>query len=336
MLFMQPFILNPVKEIIKNRVFMSPMAGVTDIPFRVMVQRYGCKFMFTEMVDANGLSYNSQKTIKMLDRGEDAFTYGAQIVGVDENHVSKAAKMCQDKGFSVLELNAGCPVKKVVKDGKGSALLREPKKLGKLLGRLVKELSIPVTVKMRSGWSDKELNYLEVAKIIESEGASAICVHPRTKMQMYTGIPNHEITRAVKAAVKIPVFASGNVFSPDRVTELMKTTNCDAVAVARGSLGKVWIFNEICAHLSGDVNYKNPGFDDIKKIAAEHFLLSAQFYGEEKTLQRMYKHMQWYFKPYKNRHQIMCRYRESKTFKQFMEFIGRLKLNNKNWLYLEE
>lgn len=325
---------NVVSIITENRLFMSPLAGISDISFRLIIQRYNCPFAFTEMIDVNGICYKNGKTLDLMKRDTDKITKGVQIVGNEEDKILMAAKTCADHGFELLELNAACPVKKVVKSGKGAALLREPEKLGKIISRLTNELTIPVTVKMRAGYSDNELNYLEVAKIIASSGAAAICIHPRTKMQMYGGHANHKITQEVKNAIDIPVFASGDIFTAEDATNILKETNCDAVAIARGALGKPWIFTEINNSLKGQKITVKVDFEDLKKIILEHVDLSLRYIGERRTFPRMQKHTRWYLHPYRNRHFIMQHFSRVRNLKTFRNFIHNLTLMENNSLYL--
>lgn len=327
---------NPLAELIRVKAFMSPMSGVTDLPFRLLIQKYGCRFAFTEMIDANGLFYKNKKTFLMLNRDSDKITYGAQIAGEDEEKILAAGKVCEEHGFKLLELNAGCPVKKVVKDGKGSALLKTPKKLGSIVDRLVKELSIPVTVKIRSGWDDNNLNYLETAKILEGSGAGAICIHPRTRTQMYKGNPDHNITRAIKETVNIPVFASGNIFTVKDFSNTLNSTKCDGAAIARGALGRPWLFNEINDYLSGKQPRPEPSFKELKNIILEHVSLCMKYYEPEKIFQKMHKHMQWYLRPFKNRHPIMLKYTRIKYFDEFEIFLDNLELDNQGRLFFKE
>jgi tRNA-dihydrouridine synthase B len=300
------------------------MSGITDMPFRIILQKHGCRFAFTEMIDANGLFYNNRKTFTMLKRTEDAITIGAQLVGSDIEKIINAAKICEEQGFRLLELNAGCPAKKVIKDGKGSALLKDPKKLGKVTERLVKELKIPVTVKIRSGWDDNNLNYAETAKIIANSGAAAICIHPRTRKQMYKGKPNHSIIREIKHLVKIPVFASGNAFNPETVMQIFSETGCDAVAIARGALGRPWIFKQIYDSMNCISVKTTLSLQELKNIIHEHMSHSINFHGEGRAFHIMYKHLQWYLKSHKNRIEIMRRYREIKGINKFQEFLNNL------------
>jgi tRNA-dihydrouridine synthase B len=310
-----------IAKMIDAKIILAPMSGITDVPFRLMARKFGCRFAFTEMIDVNGVFYNNHKTLKMLDRipGDDPL--GVQIVGEDPEKILYAAKVCEEKGFSVLDFNAGCPAPKVVKSGKGSALLKDPKKLAGIVKKLVRTLKIPVTVKIRSGWDESSLNYIEIAKAAEGEGASAICIHSRTKKQMYKGKACRETIRKAKKAVSIPVFASGNIFLPSDVEEVFKITGCDAAFLARGVFGKPWIFGKIYNHLA-DTDFQVPRiFEDVKKTIIEHFSLCLRFYDFSRTRSKMYKHICWYLKRYKGLNEVMKRYVKLQDFNAFLKFM---------------
>ncbi len=310
-------------------VILAPLSGITDVPFRLIARKFGCKFAFTEMVDVNGIHYNSLKTLKMFDRPDMDAPLGAQIVGQDENRMLTAAKICEDKGFDLVDINAGCPARKVIKGGKGSALLGSPEKLANIVRKLSKELTIPITVKIRSGVDKDSKNYLEVAKRVEDAGAKAICIHARTQDQMYKGKPDHDITRQIKGEVNIPVIASGNIFDPENVKDILLQTGCDGVMVARGVLGRPWIFDEIDRYLSGKP-YEDicPTFEGIKDVIKEHFMLSFDHFGEFLAFKRMYKHICWYFKGYKNLDHVMREYKKVKTSEELFLLIDRLHLKD--------
>ncbi|MEA3489774.1 MAG: tRNA dihydrouridine synthase DusB, partial [Candidatus Omnitrophota bacterium] len=299
---------DPVDEMIKAKAILAPMSGVTDVPFRVMARKFGCSFAFTEMIDVNGIVYGNRKSLKLMEKGPDDSPLGVQIVGEDENKLVQVARICEEKGFQVVDINAGCPARKVIKGGKGAALLKDTVKLARIVRKLVRAVRISVTVKIRSGWDKNRLNCLEIARAVESEGARAICVHPRTKAQMYRGRVDHNITRLVKEAVKIPVFASGDIFSPEDAGEILSLTGADAVAVARGALGRPWIFRQINAYLKGKEAVSGPSFNELKNLIREHFLLCVEFYGDRRTFPRMYKHLAWYLAPFKNLGYIMNEY----------------------------
>jgi len=332
---------DPIKTIIDSRVILAPMAGITDIPFRLLARKYGCKFAFTEMVDVNGITHGNIKTLRMLDKGKDDEPIGVQLVGEDEKKTVLAAKICEEKGFDSLDINAACPARKVVKVGKGAALLKDPVKLGALVSAVVKNISIPVTVKIRIGWSSDRLNYEEVAKVVESSGARALAVHSRTQEQMYKGRPDHDVTRRIKEMINIPVFASGNVFEPEDVKNIFRVTGCDAVMVARGVFGRPWIFSEIYDHLRDkDGETKIPTtIREIKKVIAEHFDLMREYYPnlrEERLIPRMYKHVCWYLKGFKCINRVMEKYRHIKTIKDLEILMDGLDVDEEQKLIFKE
>jgi tRNA-dihydrouridine synthase B len=323
--------MKSVSEIINSKIFLAPMSGVTDMPFRMICRKYGCRFAFTEMIDVNGIYYKNLKTLDMLDTIKNDKPIGVQIVGQDEKKILMAAKACQDKGFPLLDFNAGCPARKVVTPGKGSALMKEPKKLGGILSMLVKELKIPVTLKIRGGWDQDSINCVEIAKIAESAGVSAISIHPRTQSMMYKGQPDHKLSALVKNNVKIPVFASGNVFEKEDIKNILEETGCDGVLVARGSLGRPWIFREY--H-----DEKFQGFtsiDDIKMVILEHFHYAYEYFDERRLFSRMYKHMTWYLKRFKGINEIMKVYTSLGSFDEFKVFLDRIQVNEKRRMFFE-
>ncbi len=323
---------NAIKKIIEAKAVLAPMSGITDIPFRMMARKFGCKFAFTEMIDVNGIFYKNLKTFKLMDRVPGDTPLGVQFVGQDVEKLVYAAKVSRDKGFSVLDINAGCPARKVVKTGKGAALMQSADKFGNIMRKVVKAAGIPVTVKIRSGWDDDNLNYVEIGKIAEDAGAAAICVHARTKEKMYKGKPDHEVTANLKKALKIPVFASGNIFTAQDAKEVLTHTASDAVFVARGALGRPWIFDEINKCLNGEDEVCSIEFGDLKGIVKEHFSQSVRYSGGIVTLKRMYKHLAWYLKGYKNLNEVMKEYRNVKDLESFEMFMERLYVEEKNHL----
>ena len=327
---------DPITEIIHAKVFLAPMAGVTDIPFRLIAHSFGCRFSFTEMIDVNGLAYNNAKTIRMLDQATGLPTPAVQIIGINETNIIKAALFCQEKGYNLLEFNAACPVKKIVKQGKGAALLKDLPRLKNIISNLVKELSVPVTVKIRSGWDNNHINCTAAARATAQAGARAVCIHPRTREQMYRGKADHQLTAAVKAAVDIPVFASGDIYHPGDVIRVMRETKCDAVAIARGAFGRPWLFAQIYQSLSGNNPAPNPPFEKIKTIIEQHLLLSVKFYGEKRGLLRMQKRILWYLKEYKNKQLIMEEYRKLTHPEQFRIFLENISLINNKTLSIDK
>ncbi len=325
---------DPITAIIEAKVFLAPLSGITDVPFRLMARKYGCKFAFTEMVDVNGIFYNNQKTMNMLDWPPEDTPLGVQLVGQDLEKMQCAAKKCEEKGYGLVDLNVGCPARKVIKCGKGSALMKSPDKFASIIRMLVKELSVPVTVKMRSGWDENDISCVELAKIAESEGVAAISIHPRTQSQMFKKKPDHAITALLKRSVSIPVFASGDMFEPCDIDEVLNATGCDAVIIARGALGRPWIFEEIQEYFSGGSIKREMGLDDIKKVIMEHMAIYRRHGSKERIFFRMYKHICWYLKRYKGLQEIMKKYRKLKTYEEAEELFESLYLDDGNTLYI--
>jgi len=325
---------NLIEQILDSRIILAPLSGVTDVPFRLLARRHGCKFAFTEMIDVNGIEYKNLKTIKMLDHPEEDSPLGVQLVGGDVNKILNAAKLCEDKGYKLLDINAGCPARKVIKGGKGSALLKDPEKLGDIISTLTREIDIPVTVKIRSGWNDENRNYLEVAKISQDAGAKALCIHSRTQNQMYRGKPDHNDIKEVKEMLTIPVIASGNLFSPQDVKSVFEYTDCDAVVIARGALGNPWIFKNIEKFLKEGTQEAiyNPTFQERKEVIKEHFLLCSEYYQEWFSFRRMYKHMTWYLKGLKNLDAFMKEYRKHDKIDEFFSFLDKVCLEDEKYL----
>jgi len=315
-----------IEEIVRAKVILAPMAGVSDAPFRLICRGFGCEFYYTEMIDVNGIVYNNRKTLRMLEKLDGEGSMGVQLVGQDEEKLARVARLCQDRGFPLVDLNAGCPARKIIKGGKGAALLRSPAKLARIIRAMVKAVTVPVTVKIRSGWDSGKLNYLEVAKAAESEGAGAVCVHARTKAAMYRGASDHNVTRELKENLKIPVIASGGVFSPQDAAGILASTGCDAVAMARGALGRPWIFRDTYTYLSTGKVPDPPSFDEVKRVMAEHFRLSQEHFGAFITVKRMYKHLTWYFKGLKNLDQVTRQYLGVKCLDDFTDFLEKLRL----------
>lgn len=312
-----------LQKMLKAHFVMAPLAGITDIPFRIMVRRFGCRFAFTEMVDVNGLYYKNSKTFDLVERFSDDSPLAVQIVGRDIAKTREAAVILQDRGFGLIDLNCGCPARKVVGAGKGAALLKEPLYLAKLLNKLRKTVKVPLTVKMRSGW--QEHDHLKLVRIFNDEGVDAICVHPRTRSQAFNGQIDLNVTRQVKSVSKVPVFCSGGLFTPEKIMRSIEETRTDGAYIARGALGKPWIFRQIKDFQNGEQIFE-PDFEEKKKIILDHFILSMRFHGIERTFKRMHKHVGWYLGDYKNLHEILCSYRENRFLEEFKKWLFDLEL----------
>lgn len=283
----------------KNKVFLAPMAGVADLTFRKVCESYGCGGVYSEMVSAKGLYYNDKKTEKLLDRGGIKIPYFVQIFGSEPEIVAKITERAASYG-DILDINMGCPTPKIVNNGDGSALLKNPDLAFKVAEAAVKNTSVPVTVKIRIGWDKDNINAVKMAKGLEACGVSAIAVHGRTREQFYSGSADWSIIREVKESVKIPVIGNGDIFSPQDAENILKETGCDAIMIGRGAEGNPFIFKQINEYFkTGNVTFSPTPQEKIEQCL-EHVRLLTNTLGENIGIKEARKHIAWYLKGLKN------------------------------------
>ena len=270
------------------------MAGVSDLPFRLITRAFGAPMAFTEMIDARALSHNDKRTLRMLSSSPDDRPLGVQLLGNNEEHVLKAIDILDGYEFDLLDFNAACPTAKITRNGKGAALLREPRKLQYLLKMLVCRSKTPVTVKIRAGWDSDSINAKEVALYAEDAGVSALFIHGRTKTQGYSGTVDYQVIKEVKDALRIPVIASGDGVSLSFIRKMFDETGCDGVAIARGALGNPWIFKEAIRFFQNGTFCERPDIDERITIMKRHLDLLVQYYGEKKSVSCFHKFFIWY------------------------------------------
>lgn len=281
---------------------MAPLAGITDLPFRLIVKQYGCGLVYSEMISANGLVHQSAKTVKMLNNQDDERPLSVQLFGADPQITAEAARMAVAAGADIIDINFGCAVRKIIKTGSGVALMRRPEIAEALLLAVRRVVSIPLTIKIRSGWDATGEQALEVAQIAERCGVDAIAVHPRTATQRFAGTADWDIIRRVKQTVKIPVIGNGDITRPEHAAHMFAQTGCDAVMIGRAAIGRPWIFAQATAVLSG----KNgaPIDDDERRRAMITYVnASMDYYGEQIAGRMMRSRLGWYVKgiPYNSR-----------------------------------
>lgn len=281
---------------LENRYILGPMAGVTDLPFRLICKEQGAGLLCMEMVSAKAIYYNNRNTESLLEIHPDETPVSLQLFGSDPKIMSEMAKRIEERPFAILDVNMGCPVPKIVRNGEGSALMKEPKLVYEIVSALVKAIDKPVTVKIRKGFDDDHVNAVEIAKIIEEAGAAAVAVHGRTREQYYSGKADWDIIRQVKEAVSIPVIGSGDVTSPQKAEELVRQTGCDGIMIARGAEGNPWIFSEMIHWEETGELPPRPDKDEIREMMLKHARLQLEYKGEFCGIREMRKHVAWYTK----------------------------------------
>ncbi len=286
--------------VFESPYFLAPLAGITDAPFRRICRRYGAGAVYSEMISAKGLWYGDKSTEKLLKVYEDERPIAYQIFGSEPEIMGEAAAILRDRKNSFIDINMGCPVPKVVKNGDGSALLLKPKLITAVVEAVVRNAGKPVTVKIRTGWDESSINAVETAKRIEAAGASAICVHGRTRMQFYNGIADRDIIRQVVEAVNIPVLGNGDVFDVESAHDMFEKTGCAGIMIARGALGNPWLFRSLCENRNAQVSieeYTNlPSPEERITVLKEHYSAAVEEFGEYAGVRIMRKHVGWYIK----------------------------------------
>ena len=281
---------------LSSNIMLSPMAGISDLPFRRLNRKFGCPFAFVEMINARSLGYKSKKTQSMLSTNAQDKPLGVQLLGCEPNFIERAMDILRKYEFDLLDFNSACPAKKVVRRGEGSGLLKDPKKLNQLLKIIVKHSKVPVTAKIRSGWDKNSLNAKEAALYAQDAGIKALFIHGRTKEQGYSGKVDYKIIKAVKDALEIPVIASGDILCAQLAKKMFDETGCDGIAVARGALGNPWIFKEIDEFLKDGKITARPDLKEIARTMLEHLDLCIDFYGEKFGVMIFRKFIGWYTK----------------------------------------
>ena len=285
------------KITINSKLALAPMAGVTDLGFRTVCRELGAGYTVTEMVSAKALCYQDKKSLPLLELGEGEHPAAVQLFGSDPYCMEQAAGIAAEKsGADILDINMGCPVPKVVRNGEGSALMKDPKRIYDIVYKTARAIKKPVTIKIRKGFDDTCINAPEIAKVAEEAGAAAIAVHGRTREQYYSGNADWEIIRKVKEAVKIPVIGNGDVTSGQKALDMFEQTGCDGVMIGRGCQGNPWIFRELLAYEETGSIPERPGTDQIRETMLRHARLQIEFKGDYIGIREMRKHVAWYTK----------------------------------------
>lgn len=306
---------------VNGKLFLGPMAGVTDLPFRLLCKEKGADFLCTEMVSAKGIHYNNQNTENLLTIDEEERPVAVQLFGSDPDILSETAKRIEERNFDVLDINMGCPVPKVVNNGEGSALMKNPQLVGEIVRKVSRSISKPVTIKIRKGFNDNLINAVEIAKIAEDNGAKAIAVHGRTREQYYSGKADWEIIRKVKEAVSIPVIGSGDVFAPEDAKRMLDMTGCDGIMIARGARGNPWIFEQVKAYLDHGILLEKPDFATVKEMILRHGDMAVKYKGEFTGIREMRKHIAWYTAGYPGSSKLRREVNEVETMDDLIKLL---------------
>ncbi len=281
----------------ENKVFLAPMAGVTDVVFRVLCKEQGCGLTYSEMVSAKGIMYDNDNTKKLLEIDEKEGKVAVQLFGSDPKVLADMAKKLEDnENIGFFDINMGCPAPKITKNGDGSALMKNPKLIGEIVNAVTSNTSKPLTIKIRKGFDDNCINAVEIAKIAEENGASGLAIHGRTREQFYAGNADWDIIKKVKESVNIPIIGNGDITSPQKAKEMLDYTGCDAIMIGRAAQGNPWIFKRITHYLQTGELLEKPSINEKIDVSIKHLKMLIQYKGEYIGVREMRKHLGWYIK----------------------------------------
>ncbi|HEX2946766.1 MAG TPA: tRNA dihydrouridine synthase DusB [Clostridia bacterium] len=308
----------------ENNIFLAPMAGVTDLPFRILCREQGCGLVCTEMISAKGMYYKDEKSWKLAELSRSELPAAVQIFGSEPEIMSDAAARLNTSDAAIIDINMGCPTPKITKNGEGSALMLKPDLAGKIIKAVATATKKPVTVKFRKGWDDENANAVEFARVAESSGVSAITVHGRTREQFYSGKADWDIIKKVKEAVSVPVIGNGDIVKPQDAVRMLETTGCDAVAIGRGAQGNPWIFKRIDHYIKTGLLTSEPDLDEKKAMMLRHLAMLTELKGEYTGVREMRKHIAWYIKGCRNSSQFKDKVFRAVSFDEMAELVNGL------------
>lgn len=304
-----------------NNLILAPMAGVTDLPFRLLCKEQGAGLLCMEMVSAKAILYKNRNTESLLEIDPRENPVSLQLFGSDPEIISTIAHQIEERPFDILDLNMGCPVPKIVNNGEGSALMKNPKLAGEIIRRTVRAIDKPVTVKIRKGFDDEHINAVEMAKIAEDAGASAVAVHGRTREQFYSGRADWDIIRQVKEAVSIPVIGNGDLLTAEDVIAMEAQTGCDGFMIARGAQGNPWIFRQILHYFETGEHLAKPTLEEVTQMILRHARMMLEFKGEYIGIREIRKHAAWYTAGYPNSARLRVAINNVESFEALEELL---------------
>ena len=304
-----------------NNLILAPMAGVTDLPFRLLCKEQGAGLLCMEMVSAKAILYKNRNTESLLEIDPRENPVSLQLFGSDPEIISTIAHQIEERPFDILDLNMGCPVPKIVNNGEGSALMKNPKLAGEIIRRTVRAIDKPVTVKIRKGFDDEHINAVEMAKIAEDAGAAAVAVHGRTREQFYSGRADWDIIRQVKEAVSIPVIGNGDLLTAEDVIAMEEQTGCDGFMIARGAQGNPWIFRQILHYFETGEHLAKPTLEEVTQMILRHARMMLEFKGEYIGIREIRKHAAWYTAGYPNSARLRVAINNVESFEALEELL---------------
>lgn len=316
---------------LENNLILAPMAGVSDLPFRLLCREQGAGLVCMEMVSAKAILYKNRNTEELLTIDPKEHPVSLQLFGSDPDIISEIAKQIEERPFDILDLNMGCPVPKVVNNGDGSALMKNPRLAGEIIEKTARAIKKPLTVKIRKGFDDAHVNAVELAHIAQESGAAAVAVHGRTREQYYAGHADWDIIRQVKEAVSIPVIGNGDIRTPEDVATMAEQTGCDGYMIARGAEGNPWIFRQILHYFETGEHLARPDFSEVTEMLLRHAKMQIDCKGDYTGIREIRKHAAWYTAGYRNSSKLRGRINEVENYEQLEALFREVEsYNEKN------